>query len=68
MAKAPPDPVHIIHNPSGPVTALASLKRNENSPSTLVSGSDNGVITIWTLDVGLVLYTRQHTSCKKKVF
>ena len=46
-ALAPPDPVHILHNPSGPVTALTTIRMNQECRHTLVSGSENGAITIW---------------------
>ena len=51
-ALAPPDPVHILHNPSGPVTALTTIRMNQECRHTLVSGSENGAITIWNLNVG----------------
>ena len=54
MAKSPPpDPVHILHNPSGPVTALATLTIRTEDEHHLVSGSESGSITIWNLNVGL---------------
>ena len=56
MAQTPPDPVHILHNPSGPVTALAILiTKEEGERHHLVSGSEIGFITIWNLNVGLSL-------------
>jgi hypothetical protein len=53
MAQPPPDPVHILHNPNGPVTALAALRLKEDGEYNLVSGSESGFITIWNLNVGL---------------
>lgn len=52
MAQAPPDPVHILHNPSGPVTALTTARMTQEGEKTLVSGSEIGAITIWNLKVG----------------
>lgn len=54
MAQTPPDPIHILHNPSGPVTALASFRTKEGGEETLVSGSDSGAITIWNLIVNFL--------------
>lgn len=53
MAQTPPDPVHILHNTGGPVTALTTVKINEGAELFLVSGSDRGVLTIWDINVGL---------------
>ena len=52
MAQTPPDPVHILHNPSGPVTALAALRLIKDGEFHLVSGSEGGSLTIWNLNVG----------------
>lgn len=51
MTQPPPDPVHILHDPSGSVTALAAIKSSDNESEKLISGSDKGVITIWDLNV-----------------
>ena len=55
MARAPPDPLHILHNPSGPVTALTVIKSQDGTDEQLVSGSENGVITIWDMKVNILI-------------
>lgn len=59
MAQTPPDPTHILHNPSGPVTALTTFRTKEGGEETLVSGSNNGAINIWNLNVYRSLKTWQ---------
>lgn len=54
MAQTPPDPTHILHNPSGPVTALTTFRTKAGGEETLVSGSNNGAINIWNLNVDCV--------------
>jgi len=45
--KPPPDPLHILHSPCGSVTALTYI---DGDCEKLVSGSENGDITIWNLN------------------
>lgn len=49
MSRPPPDPLHILHSESGSVTALHSF--GAKFPELLVSGSETGHITIWSLKV-----------------
>lgn len=51
MAQAPPDPITVLHDPSGPVTALAGIKIESKNLDMLISGSENGVISMWDLKV-----------------
>lgn len=55
MARAPPDPLHILHNSSGPVTALTVINSQDGTDEQLVSGSENGVITIWDMKVNILI-------------
>ena len=45
-APPPPDPIHILQNPTG--NAVTSVTINDQK---LVSGDDHGSITIWNLNV-----------------
>ena len=55
MSPPPPDPFHILHNTSGPVTSLTTVKFNKSNDCRLVSGSESGIITIWSLEASNIL-------------
>lgn len=54
MAKPSPDPLHILQSRYGSVTALTFLMSNgpaEDDHQKLISGSADGNITVWDLQV-----------------
>jgi len=54
MAKPSPEPIHILQSRYGSVTALAYLTSSEPSNAAhqkLISGSEDGNITVWDLQI-----------------
>lgn len=51
MAKPPPDPIHLLSNPTGAVISISGLNIDILNEYGIISGSENGMLSIWSLNV-----------------